>query len=92
MTEHATAGHPERIVVRRAIDERLHDLPVATNPLAIALNMRLASAREGGVRAIYTVPEHFAQGNGFVQGVSFPRCSISAWCLRRFPSCRPGRR
>jgi uncharacterized protein (TIGR00369 family) len=64
----AVPEHPERALVRRAIDERLSDLPVTTNPLAIALNMRLLEAREGWIRVGFTVGEGFTQGNGVVQG------------------------
>lgn len=60
--------HPERLLVRRAIDERQWDLPVQTNPLAIALGMRILEARNGRVRIGYTVGEGFTQGNGVIQG------------------------
>lgn len=60
--------HPERALVRRAIEQNLSDLPVTTNPLAIALNMRIVTASDGRVRIAYTLPENFTQGNGVVQG------------------------
>lgn len=60
--------HPERLLVRRVIDERLGDFPVATNPLAIALGMRLLEARDGYVKVGYSIGEGFTQGNGVVQG------------------------
>lgn len=64
----ASGEHPERALVRRAIADGLSDVPVTTNPLAIALGMRLVSAREGGVRMAFTVGAAFTQGNGVVQG------------------------
>jgi len=60
--------HPERALVRRVIDQRLTDLHVTTNPLAIALNMCLLEAQDGRVRVGFTVGEGFTQGNGVVQG------------------------
>lgn len=60
--------HPERALVRRAIEAGLKDLPVTTNPLARALAMRLLEARAGWVRLAFTVPDDFTQGNGVVQG------------------------
>lgn len=60
--------HPERAIVRRVIDERLENLPVTTNPLAIALAMRIVAASDGNVRLAYQVDAPFTQGNGFVQG------------------------
>ena len=60
--------HPERAIVRRVIDEGLVDLPVETNPLAIALGMHIRSAGEGRVCASFQVGAPFTQGNGFVQG------------------------
>ena len=64
----APGEHPERALVHRVIAEGLGDLPVTTNPLAIALGMRLLSARTGGVRVAFTVGAAFTQGNGVVQG------------------------
>jgi uncharacterized protein (TIGR00369 family) len=60
--------HPERALVRRAIDEHLTELAVTTNPLAISLNMRILEARDGWVRIGFKPPEGFTQGNGVVQG------------------------
>lgn len=60
--------HPERAIVRRVIEQGLTDLLVDTNPLAIALGMRILSADEGRVRMGYLVGAPFTQGNGFVQG------------------------
>lgn len=60
--------HPERAIVRRAIDEQLTALPVMTNPLAILLNMRILAARDAWVRIGYTPPECLTQGNQVVQG------------------------
>lgn len=60
--------HAERRLVRRAIDGGLHDLAVDTNPLAIALGMRLIAASEGRIHVGYTVGEGFTQGNGMIQG------------------------
>lgn len=60
--------HPERAIVRRVIDEGLADVAVETNPLAIALGMRIVSASEDRVCMGYVVGAPFAQGNGFVQG------------------------
>ena len=68
MNQSATPEHPERALVRRAIEQKLSDLPVTTNPLAISLNMRILEAREGWVRIAYSPPESFTQGNGVVQG------------------------
>lgn len=68
MSQPATPEHPERALVRRAIEEKLSGLPVTTNPLAISLNMRILEAREGWVRIAYSPPESFTQGNGVVQG------------------------
>ncbi|HLO64359.1 MAG TPA: PaaI family thioesterase [Azonexus sp.] len=62
------AEHPERALVRRAVTEGLTDLPVTTNPLAIALGTRLLSARDGGVQMAFSVGAAFTQGNGVVQG------------------------
>ena len=62
------AEHPERALVHRAMADGLGDLPVTTNPLAIALGMRLVAAREGSVRVAFTVGAAFTQGNGVVQG------------------------
>lgn len=60
--------HPERALVRRAIDEKLTELAVTTNPLAISLHMRILEARDGWVRIGFNPPEGFTQGNGVVQG------------------------
>ena len=60
--------HPERALVRRAIEQKLTGLPVTTNPLAISLNMRIHEARDGWVRIAFNPPEGFTQGNGVVQG------------------------
>ena len=60
--------HPERALVRRAIEQKLTGLPVTTNPLAISLNMRILEARDGWVRIGFHPPEAFTQGNGVVQG------------------------
>jgi uncharacterized protein (TIGR00369 family) len=63
-----TEEHPERALVRRAIDEGLTDLPVTTNPLAIGLGMHIAQASDGRVEMAFDVPENFTQGNGVLQG------------------------
>jgi len=68
MSDIPSFDHPERIVVRRAIDEQIRDLPVTTNPLAVSLGMRILEARNGYVKMAYTVGEAFTQGNGVVQG------------------------
>ena len=68
MTHTTSHEHPERTIVRRAIDKALTELPVTTNPLAIALGMTILQARDGYVKIGYTVPESFTQGNGTVQG------------------------
>ncbi len=68
MTHLLNAEHPERSIVRRAIDEGLTELPITTNPLAVALGMRILEARDAYVKVDYTVPENFTQGNGAVQG------------------------
>jgi uncharacterized protein (TIGR00369 family) len=68
MSQPEMPEHPERALVRRAIEQKLSDLPVTTNPLAIALNMRILEARDGWVRVGYRPPEGFTQGNGVVQG------------------------
>lgn len=68
MTHATRQQHPERTIVRRAIDEKLSELPVSTNPLAIALGMTILEARDGYLKVRYTVPESFTQGNGAVQG------------------------
>ncbi|UCV13991.1 PaaI family thioesterase [Quatrionicoccus australiensis] len=60
--------HPERLLVRRAIDGGLRDLAVDSNPLAISLGMRIVSASDGRVRLGFTVGTAFTQGNGVVQG------------------------
>lgn len=54
--------------MRRAIEQKLADLPVTTNPLAMSLNMRIVEARDGWVRMGFRPPEAFTQGNGVVQG------------------------
>ncbi|MCG2579186.1 PaaI family thioesterase [Dechloromonas sp. XY25] len=64
----ASGEHPERALVRQAIADGLSDLPVTTNPLAIALGTRLLSARDGGVQMAFSVGAGFTQGNGVVQG------------------------
>ncbi|MBS1142850.1 MAG: thioesterase superfamily protein [Proteobacteria bacterium] len=68
MSHQGIPEHPERALVRRAIEQKLHDVPVATNPLAISLNMRILDAQDGRVRIGYRPPEGFTQGNGVVQG------------------------
>jgi len=68
MSETTPHEHPERVIVRRAIDEKLTALPVTTNPLAIALGMHILEARDGWVRLGFTVDERFTQGNGVIQG------------------------
>lgn len=68
MNQATITEHPERALVRRAIEQKLSGLPVTTNPLAISLNMRILEACDGWVRVAYTTPEGFTQGNGVVQG------------------------
>jgi uncharacterized protein (TIGR00369 family) len=68
MTAAPTPEHAERALVRRVIDQQLIDVPVTTNPLAIALHMRLLAAQDGRVRLGFTVGDAFTQGNGVVQG------------------------
>ncbi|TXT31496.1 MAG: thioesterase superfamily protein [Rhodocyclaceae bacterium] len=68
MSQRATPEHPERALVRRAIEQKLTDLPVTTNPLAVSLNMRIVEARDGRMRIGFCPPEAFTQGNGVVQG------------------------
>ena len=68
MNQLAIQEHPERTLVRRAIEQKLNDLPVTTNQLAISLNMRILEAREGWVRIGFHPPAAFTQGNGVVQG------------------------
>lgn len=68
MSHQATTEHPERALVRRAIEQKLTEQPVTTNPLAISLNMRIIEARDGWVRIAFTPPECYTQGNGVVQG------------------------
>ena len=62
MSQPATPEHPERALVRQAIEQKLSDLPVTTNPLAISLNMRILEARDGWVRVGYQPAEGFTQG------------------------------
>jgi uncharacterized protein (TIGR00369 family) len=64
----AVTEHPERQLVRTAIERQLRDLPVDTNPLAQALSMRPLEAAQGKVRVAFRIPGQFLQGNGFVQG------------------------
>jgi uncharacterized protein (TIGR00369 family) len=68
MTHPETSEHPERALIRQAIEQKLVGIPVTTNPLAISLNMRILEARDGWVRIGYHPPEGFTQGNGVVQG------------------------
>ena len=68
MNKGVTNEHPERILVRRAIDEQLKGLAVTTNPLAIALGMRIIEARDAHVKIGFTVDQRFTQGTGVVQG------------------------
>lgn len=68
MNSPESGEHPERALVRQAIAQKLADLPVTTNPLAIALNMRILEARDGWMRIGYRPSEGFTQGNGVVQG------------------------
>lgn len=68
MTDMPASDHPERLIVRRAIDEQLRNLPVTTNPLAVSLGMRILEARDGYIKVAYMVGEAFTQGNGVVQG------------------------
>lgn len=60
--------HPERVLVRLAIEKGTTNLLVDTNPLAIALRMRLLHVAEGSVIASFKVGDPFLQGNGVVQG------------------------
>jgi uncharacterized protein (TIGR00369 family) len=60
--------HPERALIRRAIEQKLTGLLVTTNPLAVSLKMQIHEARDGWVRIVYNPPEGFTQGNGVVQG------------------------
>lgn len=60
--------HPERSFIRQVIASGGSGIPVATNPLAQALAMRIEAARDGYVRASYRIDHPFTQGNGYVQG------------------------
>ena len=57
MNAGAPNEHPERVLVRRAIDQQLTGLAVTTNPLAIALGMTIIEARDGQVKIGFTVDE-----------------------------------
>ena len=68
MSPSGISEHPERALVRRAIEQKLTNLLVTTNPLAVSLNMHIREARDGWVRIAFSPPEGFTQGNGVVQG------------------------
>ncbi|MGE5386114.1 MAG: PaaI family thioesterase [Betaproteobacteria bacterium] len=63
-----TPEHPERALMRDIITRGLTEVPVTTNPLAIAVGMTIVEASKGRVRARFSVGEAFTQGNGVVQG------------------------
>jgi len=68
-TSQPHAEHPERTLLRGIHELARSDVPVATNPLAGALNMRIAAVPEfGHVVISYDIGEQFAQGDGIVQG------------------------
>lgn len=60
--------HPERALVRLAIENGTADFMIDTNPLSVALGMRLLRVSMGEASASFTVGEPFLQGNGVVQG------------------------
>ncbi len=64
----AIAEHPERAFMRDIIARGLTEVPVTTNPLAIAVGMTIVEASEGRVQARFSVGEAFTQGNGVLQG------------------------
>lgn len=84
------AEHPERTLVRRVIDEGARDVAVETNPLAIALGMRLLTAGEGSVRLAFTVGAGFTQGNGVVQGGIISALLDFGMVFAAFSSVPPG--
>lgn len=63
-----SADHPERALVHQLLAASPCDVAVTTNPLAIALGMRLEECAPDRIRARFNVGESFTQGNGVVQG------------------------
>lgn len=66
--DQADSEHPERSFIRQIVASGSSGIPVTTNPLAQALDMRIEAARDGYVQASYRVDHPFTQGNGYVQG------------------------